>query len=70
MMILLPSNNLVSTMTLLPHGRGTHRRNKFHKKVVCVSDHTFYFNWSLFWDHLQPIQYEHPSSPQLCGKFM
>jgi len=57
-------------MTLLPHGRGTHRRNKFHKKVVCVSDHTFYFNWSLFWDHLQPIQYEHPSSPQLCGKFM
>lgn len=53
MMILLSINNLVSTMTLLPHGQGTHRRNKFVKEVLCSIDYTFYFNWSLFGDHLQ-----------------
>lgn len=70
MMILLSIKNLVSTMILLPHSQGTHRRNKFVKEVLCSIDYTFYFNWSLFGDHLQKIQHEHPFSPQLCGKFM
>lgn len=42
MIILLSINNLVSTMTLLPHGQGTHRRNKFVKEVLCSIDYTFY----------------------------
>lgn len=40
----------------------------FLNNVLCLI--MFYFNWSLTGDHLQPIQYDLPFPPQLCGKLI